>query len=97
MRILEITESTRLPLRLVIGLVSGFCLGTIWLTTMFIQVSQLEKSQAATSQDIASLKVENNQKRDEVIQYLHRLDKKITEISVKLNIRPVENQNEREF
>lgn len=94
MRILEITESTRLPLRLVVGLVSCLCLGTVWLTTMFVQVTQLEKSQAATTRDISEMKIEQGEKRDAIIQYLHRLDKKVTAISVKLNIGPMEDEGE---
>ena len=94
MRILEITESTRLPLRLVVGIVSCLCLGTVWLTTLFIQVSNLEKSQAATMHDVSAMKADQSMKRDEVIKYLHKLDRKVDAITVKLNIRSIPSEVE---
>lgn len=79
MKVVEINETTRLPLGWVVsivgGLIGGVVGGVFWLTVLYTDVAYAKR-------DLASLE----DKVDQKLELLNRIDKRMARMEVKLGI-----------
>lgn len=85
-RVVEIDENTRVPLRIVWVVGGALGGGVVWLTVMFVYLSFARTEIAEAKTEIKEIQLDRTLRRDAIMTYLHKLDKDITAIKAKLHI-----------
>lgn len=89
-RVVELDENTRIPLRVIWVVGSAAMGGVIWLTVLFVTVSTMKSDIASASAKIEGIEKDRVVKRDEFKQDLYEIKVQLARISERLGIRKEE-------